>query len=91
VVKPRQKFLASRDRGWGQERTEATHEWTAGSHQHVQGKAPIAKSHGIDRAKVMIKHQAVGVETLTSGNVFGTPTRTLDFTWASRGGLRVAK
>ena len=57
-------------------RTEATHEWTAGSNQHVQGRVPIAKSDGVDRAKVMIKHQAVGVETLTSGNVWHTDSNT---------------
>jgi hypothetical protein len=39
----------------------------------------------------LIKHQPVGVKTLASDNVFGTLGRTLDFTWASRGRLRVAK
>jgi hypothetical protein len=39
----------------------------------------------------LIKHQPFEVETLTSDNVFGTLTRTLDFTWASRCRLRVGK
>jgi hypothetical protein len=39
----------------------------------------------------LIKHQAVGIETLSSDNVFGRLTRTLDFTWASRCRVRVAK
>jgi hypothetical protein len=39
----------------------------------------------------LIKHQFFEVETLTSDNALGTLTRTLDFTWASRCRLRVAK
>jgi hypothetical protein len=43
------------------------------------------------RGDTLIKHQPFEVETLTSDNVFGTLTRTLGFTWASRGRLQVAK
>src|SRR5262245_33188695 len=37
------------------------------------------------------KHQSFGDETLISDNVFGTATRTLDFTRASRGSRRRRK
>ena len=39
----------------------------------------------------LIKHQPFGVETLTLDNVFGAPTRTLDFTRASQGRLQAPK
>ena len=42
---------------------------------------------GAIKSDTLIKHQSFGGETLTSDNVFGTVTRTLDFTRASRGCL----
>jgi len=37
------------------------------------------------KGDTLIKHQPFEVETLTWDNVFGTLTRVLGFTWASRG------